>query len=93
MSTVLVSSMCFCSLQNSFVYNTTEERQRPNLVSLHQLNISSLGLTYICRMDTSISHFGQVPITKTRLIKYIENFTTKNLKFSDKNLIFFIFLL
>ena len=24
-------------------------------------------------------------ITKTRLFKYIENFTTKNLKFSDKN--------
>ena len=32
-------------------------------------------------------------ITKTRLFKYIENFTTKNWKFSDKNLIFFIFLL
>ena len=26
-----------------------------------------------------------VPITKTRLFKYIENFTTKNWKFSDKN--------
>ena len=24
-------------------------------------------------------------ITKTRLFKYIENFNTKNLKFSDKN--------
>ena len=33
-------------------------------------------------------------ITKTRLFKYIENFTTKNWKFSDKNSdIFFIFLL
>ena len=33
-------------------------------------------------------------ITKTRLFKYIENFTSKNWKFSDKkNLIFFIFLL
>ena len=33
-------------------------------------------------------------ITKTRLFKYIENFTSKNIKFSDKkNLIFFIFLL
>ena len=32
-------------------------------------------------------------ITKTRLFKHIENFTTKNGKFSDKNLIFFIFLL
>ena len=30
-------------------------------------------------------------ITKTSLFKYIENFTTKNLKFSDKNSdIFFI---
>ena len=29
-------------------------------------------------------HFS-VRITKTRLFKYIENFTTKNLKFSDKN--------
>ena len=33
-------------------------------------------------------------ITKTRLFKYIEIFTTKNWKFSDKNSdIFFIFLL
>ena len=33
-------------------------------------------------------------ITKTRLFKYIENFTFKNWKFSDKKtLIFFIFLL
>ena len=31
-------------------------------------------------------------ITKTRLFKYTENFTTKNWKFSDKNSIF-IFLL
>ena len=35
------------------------------------------------------------PITKTRPFKYIENFTTKNWKFSDKNsdIFFFIFLL
>ena len=32
-------------------------------------------------------------IMKTRLFKYIENFTSKNWKFSDKKLIFFIFLL
>ena len=33
-------------------------------------------------------------ITKTRLFKYLENFTTKNRKFSDKKSdIFFIFLL
>ena len=33
-------------------------------------------------------------ITKTHLFKYRENFTSKNWKFSDKNiLIFFIFLL
>ena len=32
-------------------------------------------------------------ITKTRLFKYIENFISKNWKFSDKKLIFFIFLL
>ena len=33
-------------------------------------------------------------ITKTRLFKYIENLTTKNWKFSDKNSdIFFIFLI
>ena len=35
-----------------------------------------------------------VRITKTRLFKYIENFSSKNLKFSDKKtVIFFIFLL
>ena len=27
----------------------------------------------------------QLPVTNTRLFKYIENFTTKNWKFSDKN--------
>ena len=32
-------------------------------------------------------------ITKTRLLKYIENFISKNWKFSDKKLIFFIYLL
>ena len=37
--------------------------------------------------------FRVKPIMKTRLFKYIENFTTQNWKFSDKNLIFFIFLL
>ena len=36
----------------------------------------------------------RVPITKTRLFKYIEKFTSKNWKFSDiKTLIFFLFLL
>ena len=38
-----------------------------------------------------------VPVTtvimKTYLFKYTENFTTKKWKFSDKNLIFFMFLL
>ena len=31
------------------------------------------------------SQAPDVNITKTRLFKYIENFTTKNWKFSDKN--------
>ena len=40
------------------------------------------------------SIMSKEPITKTRLFKYIENFTSKNRKFSDKKtLIFFIFLL
>ena len=30
-----------------------------------------------------------VSITKTRLLEYIENFTTKNWKFSDKNSVIF----
>ena len=34
-----------------------------------------------------------IAITKKCLFKYIENFTTKNWKFSDKNSDFFIFLL
>ena len=38
--------------------------------------------------------FNNIDITKTRLFKYIENFTIKKWKFSDKKiLIFFIFLL
>ena len=35
----------------------------------------------------------QEPITKTRLIKYIENLTNKNWKFLDKSSNIFIFLL
>ena len=36
-------------------------------------------------------HLNILPIMKTCLFKYIENFTTKNGKFSDKILTFFIF--
>ena len=32
-----------------------------------------------------VLHIVQIIITKTRLFKYIENFTTKNWMFSDKN--------
>ena len=35
----------------------------------------------------------QVYITKTRLFKYIENFTTKNGKFSDKKKWYFVIFL
>ena len=37
--------------------------------------------------------YCNVSITKTRLFKYIEKFTSKNEKFSGKKLIFIIFLL
>ena len=50
-------------------------------------------------MTTEIKHLclsrdiAMHTITKTRLFKYIVNFTTKNWKFSDKNSdIFFMFL-
>ena len=36
---------------------------------------------YLCHIQDCLSLF----ITETRLFKYIENFTTKNWKFSDKN--------
>ena len=42
----------------------------------------------------SVSDSGSFLITKTRLFKYIENFTTEKGKFSDKKFwYFFIFLL
>ena len=48
-------------------------------------------------MDRNVQKrtFGHVRIMKTRLFKYIENFTSKNWKNSDKKktLIFYIFLL
>ena len=37
------------------------------------------------RMKTAKHFTGRSFITQTRLFKYIENFTTKNWKFSDKN--------
>ena len=36
---------------------------------------------------------GSQIITKTRLFKYIENFTSKNWKFTDKNLSYFSYFL
>ena len=36
-------------------------------------------------IGSPICNTGFVHITKTRLVKYIENFTTENWKFSDKN--------
>ena len=48
------------------------------------------GRNQIVHLPSLIKYFF---ITKTRLFKYIENFTTKNWKFSDKILIFFKFLL
>ena len=56
--------------------------------------------SYTCTRNIELKHRGRslkdghVCITKTRLFKYIENFTSKNWKFSDKKtLTFFIFLL
>ena len=37
------------------------------------------------QLQKSINKQGIKAITKTRLFKYIENFTTKHWKFSDKN--------
>ena len=46
------------------------------------------------RMIIACYNYNGINITKTRLFKYIENFTSENIKFSDKkNWIFFIFLL
>ena len=45
----------------------------------------------ILQADSTV--WSGVSITKTRLFKYIEKFTTKNWKFSDKNSDIFIFLL
>ena len=41
----------------------------------------------------SAEKINSIHITKTRLFKYIENFTIKSWKFSDKNSDIFIFLL
>ena len=46
------------------------------------------GFTMPCLIFTSKKHViseAKTYITKTRLFKYVENFTTKNWKFSDKN--------
>ena len=51
----------------------------------------SFHLMFCYLVDTSSRENA---ITKTRLFKYTENFTTKKWKFSDKTiLIFFLFLL
>ena len=46
----------------------------------------------LCIAET-VSRLVGYFITKTRLFKYIENFTTKNENFQIKIVIFFIFLL
>ena len=40
---------------------------------------------FCCLLTKSLDTTEYSYITKTRLFKYIENFTTKNWKFSDKN--------
>ena len=43
--------------------------------------------TFVLRLFSLLSLHKYIDvITKTRLFKYIENFTSKNLKFSDKKL-------
>ena len=52
----------------------------------------NVAVTYI-KSSASVLVVGAYIITKTRQFKYIESFTTKNWKFSDKNCDFFVFLL
>ena len=62
-----------------YLYNNTE---RCNKIRQQKM---------ILQADSTV--WSGVSITKTRLFKYIEKFTTKNWKFSDKNSDIFIFLL
>ena len=59
---------------------------------MRQNAASDLGLH--CLPNNPFRGLPTTIITKTRLFKYIENFTSKNLSFLDKkSLIFFIFVL
>ena len=58
---------------------------------------SNVDLNHLAQLHRQVRvfvvHMKDLCITKTRLFKYIENYTTKNWKFSDKNSDIFIVLL
>ena len=64
-----------------------------DVVSHHFL--SNIDLDHPGTLSTMLKHRQMPVISKTRLFQYIENFTIKNWKFSNKNSdsFFFIFLL
>ena len=67
---------------------------------MNGVGLEILARTPVLQLSPSYQNLHRVHITKTRLFKYIENFTTKKKKKKKKNenfqikiLIFFIFLL
>ena len=91
-----------------FIVNSLRTSQKPYLSESKSLNLINLGRATVNEYSHSncssfIVHMSIVSympsvlsllsITKTRLFKYIENFTPKNEKFQIKFLISFIFLL
>ena len=68
------------------VYSTVGERQ---LIIGTQFDTYISNLLKTCRQSYSLPFLRKHFITKTRLFKYIENFTTKKGKFSDKKIWYF----
>ena len=73
--------LCICA-----IWSVNANPPRRPLKTLWILGYPQSALRRLCprwaHMQTCRKCFA--PITKTRLFKYIENFTTKNWKFSDK---------
>ena len=70
------------------------KKEFATVINLRSINRTNFMLSWVEHEKGFITSGPNKTITKTRLFKYAENFTTKKWKFSDKKIqIFFIFLI
>ena len=88
-----VSAMaCQDAATKYFQQRCFRKRKEPNGIMAfiqRRINVNASSWFFIQRRVNVVVN---ILITKTRLLKYIENFTSKNWKFSDKKLWYFFYI-